>query len=259
MGETLNIKGICVSLAKRIIPTLLCRGRQLVKGIGFDSWRSVGLAAQAVRIHSMRGVDELILLDITATAEGRGPDLDLVRELSEVCFMPLSVGGGIRNVADVRALLRAGADKVVVNSAAWEVDGLLDAIANEFGRQALVVSIDADEEHQVHIRSGKQPVGLDAVRWASVVAEHAAGEIMLNSVSRDGTMGGYDLDLISAVSTAVEVPVIAAGGAGTYEHLYQAIRNGADAVAAGAMFCFTDHTPKGAAEYLQARGVEVRV
>lgn len=246
-------------LAKRIIPVLLCRGRQLVKGIGFDSWRSVGLAAQAVRIYQGRQCDELVLLDITATAEGRGPDLDLVRELSEVCFMPLSVGGGIRCVEDVRALFRAGADKVVVNSAAWEVDGLLDAIAGEFGRQALVVSIDADDNHQVHIRSGKTPIGLDAVRWASIVAEHAAGEIMLNSVQRDGTMDGYDLELIAAVSTAVEVPVIAAGGAGTYEHLYQAIRNGADAVAAGAMYQFKDCTPKGAAEYLSQRGIEVRI
>ena len=230
----------------------------MVKGISFDAWRSVGIALQAARIHSARGVDELCILDISATSENRGPDLKLIEELSETCFSPIAVGGGIRSVDDVRALLRAGADKVVVNSAAWEVDGLLDAIASEFGRQALVVSIDADDNHEVHVRSGKKPTGVDAVHWASVVAEHAAGEIMLNSVKRDGTLGGYDLELIAAVSTAVDVPVIAAGGAGTYEHLYQAIRNGADAVAAGAMFCFTDHTPKGAAEYLQARGVEVR-
>lgn len=246
-----------MGLAKRIIPTLLCRGRQLVKGASFDSWRSVGLAAQAVRIHSMRGVDELVLLDIAATAEGRGPDLGLVEELSEVCFMPIAVGGGVRSVADAKALLRAGADKIVVGSGHNEVDDLVYRLSSEFGSQAIVVSIDVrNGTYWTH--SGTHDTMLDAVTAAKGAEAVGAGEILLTSIDREGTLSGYDLDLIRAVSQAVSVPVIAAGGCGSYEHMHQAILAGADAVAAGAMFQFTDATPQGAAEYLARQGVEVR-
>lgn len=237
-------------LAKRIIPTLLCRGRQLVKGVAFNSWRSVGLVAQAVRIHQARGVDELVLLDIAATSEGRGPDLKLVEELTKDCFMPIAVGGGVRTVEDVKALLRAGADKVVIRTGGAE---LVRAVAPVVGCQAIVAAVDAKPTNH----------GGGMYRWARNTAkefqEAGAGEILLTSVMREGTMTGYDLYLIQDVSQAVTIPVIAHGGCGTYKHMLEAIEAGADAVAAGAMFQFTDQTPRGAAEYLQAHGVETRI
>lgn len=247
-------------LAKRIIPTLLCRGRQLVKGVAFDSWRSVGLAAQAVRIHNMRGVDELVLLDITATQEGRGPDLELVKELSEVCFMPLAVGGGIRSLDDAKAVLLAGADKVVIGQAAWTTD-VVRRMADALGSQAAVVICDvvakiADVDTLKPGVRCMREVAPDRVRW---IVEQGAGEILLQSVDRDGTLDGYDTGLIAAVSKAVTVPVVASGGCGNYEHMRQAIEAGASAVAAGAMFQFTDLTPQGAAEYLNKQGIEARV
>lgn len=245
-------------LAKRIIPTMLVRGRTLVKGIAFDSSRPVGHAAQAAQIHSMRGVDELVLLDVAATDEGRGPDLDLVAELSETCFMPLAVGGGVRTLNDIQALLRAGADKVVIGTAAMENPALILEAGQRFGRQALVVAIDY-RRGAVVVRCGKTPTDAWAVPYAQNLVFLGAGEILLTDIERDGTLAGYDLEMIKAVSHAVDIPVIAAGGAGTYEHMLQAIRAGADGVAAGAMFQFTDATPKGAAQYLQAHGVEVRL
>lgn len=243
-------------LAKRVIPTLLCRGRQLVKGVAFDSWRSVGVAAQAVRIHQARGVDELCLLDISATPEGRGPDLKLVEELAEVCFMPIAVGGGVKTVEDVRALLKAGADKVVVGAAAQQLVSTQDAqewrirlLADAVGSQAIVAALD--------VPKGDSPK--DAAIIAHLLAQHGAGEILLTRMDREGTLQGYDLDLIRAVSQAVTIPVIAHGGCGTYQHMIEAIEAGADAVAAGAMFLFTDQTPRGAAEYLAQHGIEARV
>lgn len=233
-------------LAKRIIPTILCRDWQLVKGIAFDSWRSVGLAAQAVRIHQARGVDELCLLDISATKEGRGPCLALVEDLANACFMPLSVGGGVRSVQDVRDLLHAGADKIVIGSS---IRTIRDA-ASIVGSQAIVASVD--------VRNGMVR-GVPPDVWAITMERYGAGEILLQCVERDGTLAGYDLALIRKVSQAVSIPVIASGGCGTYEHMAEAILAGADAVAAGAMFQFTDATPKGAAQYLATQGMEVRL
>lgn len=248
-----------MGLAHRVIPTILCRGRQMVKGVGFDAWRSVGLAAQAVRVHAMRGVDEVCLLDIGATREGRGADLALVEELSEVLFAPLSVGGGIRTLADVKALLRAGADKVVIGTAFVDLTEM-KRIADTVGRQAVVASVDVRagevvwESGTISVSTQSEPVG-----YAKLCADVAAGEILLQCVERDGTMTGYDLPLIRRVARAVGVPVIASGGAGCYAHMQQALEAGASAVAAGAMFQFTDQTPRGAAEYLQANGIEARV
>lgn len=243
-----------MSLATRIIPVVLCRGRVMVKGVAFDSWRSIGLAEQAVRIHSMRGVDELVLLDIAATKEGRGPDLKLVEELAETCFMPLTVGGGIRTVQDVRDLLRAGADKVVIRSAG---PTLARAAADKVGSQAIVAAIDVTT---LDGDIGPTPPDLlDIVRTVAIGWEqHGAGEIILTRCEREGTLNGYDIPLIRAVSQAVSIPVIAHGGCGTYEHMRQAVDAGASAVAAGAMFAFTDATPRGAAEYLIKSGVEAR-
>lgn len=238
-----------MGLATRIIPTVLCRGRTLVKGVAFDSWRSVGVAAQAVRIHQARGVDELALLDIGAWALGQGPNMELVRELSEVCFMPLAVGGGVRSVEDVRSLLHAGADKVVIRSAGVR---LMEEAAPIVGCQALVAALDV-------CGLGHKPPGFDFVAAARRWADAGAGEVLLTRMEREGTMSGYDLELIHDVAEAVDVPVIAHGGCGSYEHMAEALRAGASAVAAGAFFQFTENTPRGAAEYLASRGVEVRV
>ena len=238
-------------LAKRIIPTLLVRGRTLVKGERFDSWRSIGHAAQAARVHAMRGVDELCILDIAATKEGWGPDLKMVSELSEACFIPITVGGGVRRVEDIDALLRAGADKVCIGAAAGR-EFLLSA-SSRFGRQAIVVSLDVRYgDEPTRQRFLAQMAAMDFEDWG-------AGEILLQCVERDGTMVGYDLDLIRAVSAAVNVPVIASGGCGTYAHMLEAFKAGADACAAGAMFAFTDQTPRGAAAYLKSQSLEVRV
>ena len=238
-------------LAVRVIPTMLCRGRQLVKGKQFNAWRSVGLVAQAVRIHQQRGVDELVLLDIAATAEGRGPDLALIEELSEVLFCPLAVGGGVRSVEDVRALLKAGADKVVIRSGGTD---LVRQVAETVGRQAIVAAIDVPgTEATVH--EDKEQWRRCARHWQDA----GAGELLVTRMGREGMLQGYDLELIYEMSHTVDIPVIAHGGAGTYEHMREAIAAGASAVAAGAMFQFTDATPRGAAEYLQANGIETRV
>lgn len=246
-----------MALAHRVIPTMLVRGRQLVKGERFQSWRVVGHALQAARIHQERGVDELILLDISATAEGRGPDLKLVEELTANCFMPLAVGGGVRSVQHVKDLLRAGADKVVINSGAIEVRNLLQDVCNAVGSQAIVAAMDV-RDRVVFGRSGTRGTNFHPVWWALRLAARGAGEILVTDAEREGTMQGYNLRLVDDVSKAVGIPVIAHGGAGTYAHMLEAIVAGASAAAAGAMFQFTDATPKGAAQYLRASGVEAR-
>lgn len=246
-------------LAHRIIPTILCRGRHLVKGVGFDAWRTVGLAMQAMKIHGARGVDECCLLDITATREGRGPNLELVAELVDSGFFsPLAVGGGVRTMADVKALLRAGADKVVIGSAAYENLPILTQARAEVGSQAIVVSVDY-KNSRTYFRSGEMPIYMHPVIWAQTVERMGAGEILLQAIERDGTMRGYDLPVIQAVRNAVGIPVIASGGAGCYDHMREALEAGASGVAAGAMFQFTDLTPRGAAEYLSKKGLEVRL
>lgn len=244
-------------LAKRIIPTLLCRGRTLVKGQKFNSWRSVGVAEQAVRIYQAREVDELVLLDITATAEGRGPDLKLIEQLAQACFMPLAVGGGVRTVDDVRTLLKAGADKVVVGTSAYRDPYALFKMAEAVGSQAIVVAIDVRGK-SVYVESGKTLTQSTPLRFAKMASWCGAGEILLTSIDREGTMAGYDLDLVRQVAAELDIPVIANGGCGSYEHMREAIQAGASGVAAGAFFQFSDATPAGAAEYLQGHGVEVR-
>lgn len=244
-------------LATRIIPVVLARGQQAVKGTGFDSWRSVGQLRAALRVYEMRQVDELILLDIAATPEGREPDYAFVREFSGEMFMPVTVGGGVRTVENFHQLLANGADKVAINSMAVITPHLIGQTARKFGSQAVVVSIDV-KDGEVFTGSGKNPTGLDPVSWAKHVAKWGAGEILLNSVDRDGTLSGYDLDLVESVAGAVDIPVIACGGAGTYEHFKQALDAGAHAVAASAMWHWTEQTPAEAAEYLHRHGVPVR-
>ena len=242
-------------LATRVIPTILCRGRQQVKGKQFQSWRSVGLAAQAVRVHQARGVDEVVLLDVGATPEGRGPDLQLVEELAEVMFAPLAVGGGISCVEDVRDLLRAGADKVVIGTGGPR---LIAEVSSIVGSQAVVAALDVRGGYAT-VRCGTRTTLQPAVAWARSCFDHGAGEILLTSIEREGTMNGYDLDLIRLVANSVGIPVIAHGGCRDYGDMADAVHAGASAVAAGALFQFTDATPKEASLALAGYGIEVRL
>jgi cyclase len=248
----------------RVIPTLLFKDVGLVKGIGFNSWRRTGSAMQAIKVYNMREVDELIFLDITATRDGRPPDFALIDELADECFMPMAVGGGVRTVEDVRRLLRVGADKVVINTAAVETPELIRQVSQQFGAQCVVVSIDARRHpagsYEVYIRSGTLATGLDPVALARQAEALGAGEIIVTSIERDGTMAGYDLELTRQVSEAVSIPVIASGGAGSYEHMAQALRDGkASAVAAASIFHFTQQTPLEAKRYLKEQGFNVRI
>ena len=229
-----------MSLAHRIIPTILSKDGQLVKGEGFKCDRVVGNALQAARIHAMRSVDELVILDV---GDGE-PDYEMIRKLTDNTFTPVTVGGGIKSVEDVQKLLNAGADKVCIR---YNKPSLIREVAHRFGSQAAVVSLDDKVNGYACMRVFAQGINLTG-----------AGEILLQSRERDGTMQGYDLKLIKSVSEAVNIPVVASGGCSGYEDMHNAIKAGASAVAAGALFQFTDCTPKGAAEYLRDNGVEVR-
>ncbi len=253
-----------MSLKIRVMPTLLYKDLGLVKGKGFDSWRRTGSVMQTVKVYNMREVDEMVFLDITATDQNRHPDFELVDAIADECFMPLTVGGGIRSVDDVRHLLTVGADKISLNTAAVESPALIRDVARRFGSQCVVVSIDfrrhPDLRYEVFTRSGVQATGLDPVDWAKEVESLEAGEILLTSVDLDGTMTGYDLELTRRVADAVSIPVIASGGCGSYEHMAQVLKQGgASAVAAGAIFHFTECTPLEAKRFLRERGINVRL
>ena len=250
-------------LKVRVIPTLLWKGFGLVKGVGFDSWRRVGTVLPAVKVYNARDVDELMLMDITATGENREPDSESVGDFADACFVPLTVGGGIRDLDQIARLLRAGADKISLNTAAFERPGLVNDAAMRFGAQCVVASIDVrqlqDGKYVVFTHCGTHTTDRDPVSWAREMEDRGAGEILLTSIERDGTMQGYDLRLVELIAAAVGIPVIASGGAGTYHHLVEAVRDaGASAVAAASMFHFTEQTPGGAKEALHAAGVPVR-
>lgn len=250
-------------LKTRVIPTLLWKGFGLVKGVGFNSWRRVGTVLPAIKVYNARDVDELVLVDITASEEGRAPDHDAVSDFSDECAVPLTVGGGISDVAQIVALLRAGADKVSVNTAAFAAPDLIERAAVRFGAQCVVASIDVRRGEngacRVHSHSGSRDTGHDPVDWAREMVARGAGEILLTSIDRDGTMQGYDVPLIAAVASVVDVPVIASGGAGNYQHMIDAVvQGGASAVAAASIFHFTEQTPAGAKQALQAAGIPVR-
>lgn len=251
-------------LKTRVIPTLLYRDFTLVKGVRFDSRRVVGSPVQAVQVYNLRNVDELVFMDVRATLDERRPDFDLIDEIADHCFMPLCVGGGVRNVDDVRDLLAVGADKVALNTVAVEEPDVVRAAADRFGSQCVVVAIDtkadANGAPTVRIASGTHDTGLDPVVWAKEVAALGAGEILLQSIDHDGVMAGYDLDTIRRVSESVSIPVIASGGAGTFDHMQSALdEGGATAVAAASMFHFTEHTPMEAKQYLAAKGIPTRL
>jgi imidazole glycerol-phosphate synthase subunit HisF len=249
-------------LAKRIIPCLDVKDGRVVKGVRFVDLRDAGDPVEAAMAYDAQGADELVFLDITASHEARDIMLDVVRRTAEGIYMPLTVGGGIRSVDDVRRLLRAGADKVSLNTAALARPELIREAAERFGSQCIVVAIDArreGEHSRVYTHGGRNPAGRDAVAWAQEAVALGAGEILLTSMDRDGTKDGYDLELTRAVSEAVTVPVIASGGAGTLEHFHEALVDGqADAALAASLFHFGIHTIAETKRYLAERGVEVR-
>lgn len=248
----------------RIIPTLLYKNYTLVKGVKFHSWRRVGSLVQAVKVYNMREVDELVFLDIAATLENRPPDFHLVDDFADECFMPLAVGGGIRTPDDIQKLLQCGADKVVLNTTAFVNPDIVKDSVQKFGSQCIMISIDAkktdDHSYKVCIRSGTETVDISPVEFAKKMEALGAGEILLTSVDRDGTMEGYDLDLIRSVGEAVSIPVIASGGAGKYEHILDAlIKAKASSIAAASIFHFTEVTPQTVKQYLKKNGINVRI
>lgn len=246
-----------------MIPTLLWKDFGLVKGIGFDSWRRVGPVLPAIKVYNSRDVDELILVDITASLEGKPPDHDSISDFSEECAVPFTVGGGITNLEQIVALLHAGADKIAVNTIAYSNPNLIDTAANRFGAQCVVASIDAkrlvDGGYRCFSYSATINTGRTPAEWAKELASRGAGEILLTSIDRDGTMLGYDLELVEQVAKAVDIPVIASGGAGNYAHMIEVVKNaGASAVAAASIFHFTEQTPAGAKNAMQEAGIPVR-
>lgn len=277
-------------LLKRIIPCLdVDRGR-VVKGTNFVGLRDAGDPVEVARRYDEQGADELVFLDISASHEGRAILLDMVRRVAETIFMPFTVGGGIRTLADATQLIQAGAEKVSLNSAAVKTPELISEVSRKFGRCATVVNIDprrvprqrtadsgqrtesgggsgfsdlcplsSDLWLEVHINGGRTPTGLEAVAWAKRVEELGAGEIVLTSMDADGTKNGYDLPMLEAVSRAVSIPVVASGGAGSPEHLRAAFAAGADAALAASIFHYNEHSIPATKAYLAARGVPVRV
>lgn len=251
-------------LAKRIIPCLDVTGGRVVKGVNFVELRDAGDPVEIAARYNEQGADELTFLDITATSEGRDLILPIIEAVASQVFIPLTVGGGVRSVADVRRLLNAGADKVSFNSAAVAEPELIRAASDKYGAQAIVVAIDAKRRADgqgwdVYTHGGRKNTGLDAVAWAVRMAELGAGEILLTSMDRDGTRSGFDLDLTRAVADAVPVPVIASGGVGSLQDLADGItRGGADAVLAASIFHYGEHTVGEAKALMASQGIAVR-
>jgi imidazole glycerol-phosphate synthase subunit HisF len=250
-------------LSKRIIPCLDVTGGRVVKGTQFLDLRDAGDPVECAQAYDAQGADELVFLDITASSDNRATMVDVVARTAEQCFMPLTVGGGIRVVADFRTMLLAGADKVSVNTAAIQNPELVSGAAQAFGSQCVVVAIDAKRDipgrWRVYTHGGRNPTDLDAVAWAVRVAELGAGEILLTSMDADGTCDGYDIELTAAVSQAVSIPVIASGGAGNLDHLVDVLDRGkADAVLAASIFHFGTYRISEAKAHLAARGIPVR-
>lgn len=251
-------------LAKRIIPCLDVSAGRVVKGVNFVELRDAGDPVEIARRYDEQGADELTFLDITASSDDRDIILHVVEQVAEQVFIPLTVGGGVRTVEDVRRLLNAGADKVSINTAAVMNPQVVADAAAKVGSQCIVVAIDAKQvapgRWNVFTHGGRKDTGLDAIEWARKVAELGAGEILLTSMDRDGTRSGFDLELTRAVSDAVQVPVIASGGVGTLEHLADGVSIGrADAVLAASIFHFGEHTVREAKELMRGRGIEVRL
>ncbi|MEZ4645149.1 MAG: imidazole glycerol phosphate synthase subunit HisF [Chloroflexota bacterium] len=255
-------------LAKRIIPCLDVKNGRVVKGVNFVELRDAGDPVEQAKVYDAAGADELVFLDITATHEARDTVMDLARAVAEQVFIPFTIGGGIRTVDDMRAILRAGADKISINSAAVRNPDLISQGAAAFGSQAVVVAIDARRighpqsttpRWEVYVRGGRTPTGLDAVEWAIEAERRGAGEILLTSMDGDGTQNGYDIELTRAISDAVNIPVIASGGAGTLAHFAEALTvGGADAALAASLFHYKQLTIAEVKDYLAQQGIPVR-
>ena len=257
-----------MSLAKRIIPCLDVRDGRVVKGVKFVDIKDAGDPVEVAKRYDSEGADEITFLDITASHEGRDTTVSMVEKIAEQVFIPLTVGGGIRKAEDVRAMLKAGADKVAVNSAAIFDPGLINNLCGVFGSQCIVIAIDAKRTSnkpsrwEIYTHGGRKPTGIDAIEWAVKMTEGelGAGEILLTSMDRDGTKIGFDLELTKAVSDAVDVPVIASGGVGNLQHLVEGvIDGGADAVLAASIFHFAEYTVEEAKKTMQHHNIEVRL
>lgn len=251
-------------LSKRIIACLDVRDGSVVKGVQFEGLRDAGDPRELARRYNAEGIDELVILDVTATLEGRRALADTIRAVARELFIPLAVGGGIRSEADAAAAIDAGADKVSLNSAALSDPSLITRLADRYGSQAIVVAIDARRSgagrFAVFARSGTSAANRDAVEWAREAEACGAGEILLTSMDRDGTRAGFDCEMTAAVSTAVSIPVIASGGAGTFDHFAEVFTKGcADAALAASIFHFAEHSVAGLKSYLDSRGVPVRL
>lgn len=257
-----------MALAKRIIPCLDVDNGRVVKGVQFVDIRDAGDPVEVAKRYNEQGADEITFLDITATHEGRDTTVHTVEKMASEVFIPLTVGGGIRTVEDIRTMLNAGADKVSVNSAAVKDPEFVKVASDRFGAQCIVVAIDAKkvsadgepDRWEIFTHGGRKPTGIDAVEWAVRMAEYGAGEILLTSMDRDGTKNGFDLGVTSAISDAVDVPVIASGGVGNLQHLVDGVKEGkADAVLAASIFHFGEYSIPEAKRFMQAQGVEVRL
>ena len=251
-------------LAVRIIPCLDVHAGRVVKGVRFGDLRDAGDPVAVAAAYEAQGADELVFLDITASSDGRRTMIDVVERTADQVFMPLTVGGGLRSVDDIRAMLHAGADKVSLNTSAVKDPGLVREASRRLGNQCIVVAIDAKRaapgRWEVFTHGGRNPTGLDAVAWARAMREAGAGELLLTSMDADGTKDGYDVALTRAVADAVDIPVIASGGAGRLEHLAEVLRDGhASAVLAASIFHFGTHTVREAKEHLRAAGLPVRL
>jgi len=250
-------------LAKRIIPCLDVHAGRVVKGVNFVNLRDAGDPVELAAYYDREGADEVVFLDITASSEARKTMLEVVRHTAREVFIPFAVGGGLRNIDDIRDTLNAGADKVSINSAAIKEPSLITAGASKFGSQCIIVAIDARSRDgggwEAYINGGRTPTGIDVLEWAQRVESLGAGEILLTSMDKDGTKDVYDLPLTAAVSASLSIPVIASGGAGNLEHLYDACTDGqADAVLCASIFHYREYTVKEAKEYLAEKGVAIR-
>ncbi len=261
-------------LSKRIIPCLDVKDGRVVKGVNFVDLRDAGDPVEVAQRYDAEGADELTFLDITASHERRKIILDVVRKTAETVFMPLTVGGGVREIQDIRDLLNAGADKVSINTAAVNRPEFVKEAAERFGAQCIVVAIDAKrkrsapstqhpaskDEWEVYIHGGRTPTGIDAIEWAQRMEAYGSGEILLTSMDRDGTKEGYDIPLTRAIANAVTIPVIASGGVGNLQHIYEGLTSGrADAALAASIFHYREYTVRQCKAFLQERGVRVRV
>ena len=250
---------------KRIIPCLDVNNGRVVKGVNFVDLKDAGDPVEIAKAYDKAGADELVFLDITASSDRRNTVVDMVRKVAETVFIPFTVGGGIRTVDDFRALLREGADKISINSSAIDTPNLISDAADKFGSQCVVVAIDAKKRADgggwnIYKHGGRIDVGIDGLEWAHKVEKLGAGEILLTSMDCDGTKAGYDLELTRAVAEAVNIPVIASGGAGNLEHFYDALTDGkADAALAASLFHYKELEIKEVKEYLRGRGVSVRL